>query len=129
MVYVEKLRLQARKMAVLANEKAPFSAIFPLCIQGAGQRGPAAVKENVRQPIGPDGVRTWLIAKWVFHLNGHLTSALNSRRITGAFAPVLPLCDRGGDRTRSDVQRLRIGREERASGRRLELDPLSIRVW
>jgi hypothetical protein len=42
MAYVEKLRLQAQKMAVLANEKSPFSAIFPLCIQGAGQRGPWA---------------------------------------------------------------------------------------
>jgi hypothetical protein len=42
MAYVEKLRLWAQKMAVLANEKAPFSAIFPLCIQGAGQRGPWA---------------------------------------------------------------------------------------
>ena len=44
-------------MAVLANEKAPFSAIFPLCIQGAGQSAPGAVKENLRQPIGPDEVR------------------------------------------------------------------------
>ena len=46
MAYVEKLRLQAPKMAVLANEKAPFSAIFPLCIQGAGQRGTGEVKES-----------------------------------------------------------------------------------
>jgi hypothetical protein len=57
MAYVEILRLLGQKMAVLANEKAPFSAIFPLCIQGAGQRGPGAVKESVRQPIGPDEVR------------------------------------------------------------------------
>jgi AbrB family looped-hinge helix DNA binding protein len=39
-------------MAVLANEKAPFSAIFPLCIQGAGQRGPGAVKESVLSQLG-----------------------------------------------------------------------------
>jgi hypothetical protein len=57
MAYVEKLLLQARKMAVLAIEKAPLSAISPLCIQGAGQPGPGAVKESVRQPIGPDEVR------------------------------------------------------------------------
>jgi hypothetical protein len=44
-------------MAVLALEKAPFFAIFRLCIQGAGQPGPGAVKESVRQPIGPNEVR------------------------------------------------------------------------
>jgi hypothetical protein len=52
MAYVEKLRFQAQKMAVLANEKAPFSAIFPLCIQGAGQREPGAVKESVLSQLG-----------------------------------------------------------------------------
>ena len=54
MAYVEKLGSRHRKWRFWPTKKAPFSAIFPLCIQGAGQRGPGAMKESVRQPIGPE---------------------------------------------------------------------------
>ena len=42
MACVENPWLQARKMALFALEKAPFSAIFPLPILGGGQSGPRA---------------------------------------------------------------------------------------
>ena len=54
MAYVEKPGSRHGKWRSWPSKKAPFSAIFPLCIQGTGQPGPGAVKESVRQPIGPD---------------------------------------------------------------------------
>ena len=57
MAYAEKLRLQAQKVAAFGQRKSAIFRHFPPCIQGAGQRGPGAVKESVRQPIGPDEVR------------------------------------------------------------------------
>jgi hypothetical protein len=45
MAYVEKLGARNGKWRFLAIEKAPFSAISSLCIEGAGRRGPGAVKK------------------------------------------------------------------------------------
>jgi hypothetical protein len=48
MAYVDEFRIQARKMALFGPERAPFSAIFPLRIQGTGHPGQGAVKARDR---------------------------------------------------------------------------------